>query len=350
MTSRVAMETLRQLVADMAGRKLPGERELSKTLHISRQHLRILLDALESEGVVERRQGSGTYAADLRERDVAHVGLLIDSSLKLGNDPFFSLLTERLQLCLQTAGIHCVIERTDGTTHPRFRGDGFITLGHSGLSALSHLHPNDPPAVSLFAEERQHPLPSLGHVSLLLSDDVGAGILAAQRAIAEGFRHLVFFGRPHIPASRQRWEGIQEVVAEANAEADAEADGETIITELVDCAMNYASGRSVAKQVTERFAGVATRRMALIPANDWLAVGLRSGLTEQRSVLNECPCYSFDGLPITDDPALRIHSLRLPIGLIVEDTVAEIRRLSRYKIGRVIQYAFEWVDDNRNPA
>ena len=111
---RASLDALRRLATEMAGRKLPGERELASRLDLSRQRLRALLAVLEAEGVVERRQGSGTYAADPMGADVSHVGLLIDARLKLGGDPFFSLLVERLQLCLQTAGVHCVVERITG--------------------------------------------------------------------------------------------------------------------------------------------------------------------------------------------------------------------------------------------
>src|SRR5262249_17844900 len=154
-------------------------------LKISRQQLRALLEVLEKEGAVERRQGSGTYAADSENPEILHVGLLLDSHLKLGNDPFFSLLTERLQLGLQPAGIHCVIERTNAQPRPGFLGDGIITLGLAGLGAVSFLRREDPPAISLLAEE-QYPHPFVGAVSILLSEDRGAGYAASQRAIIEG--------------------------------------------------------------------------------------------------------------------------------------------------------------------
>jgi len=338
---RVALETLRQLAREMMGRKLPGERELAKRLAVSRQQVRVLLDILETEEVVHRRQGSGTYATDIKNADILHVALVLDARLKLGNDPFFSLITERLQLGLQAAGIHCVVERANGSSRPRFLGDGIITLGTAGLESLSFLRPEDPPAVSLLAEE-QYPHSFPGAVSMLLAEDHGAGYAAGVRAIEEGGKHLIFVGRHSLPASRARWEGVRSAV-ERNAENGATA-------EFWESSMNYGAGLSVARDITERYQNQSSEPVVLITANDWLAVGIRAGLIATSSPLCEKPVYSFDGLTIADDPALNIHSLRIPVSTLAEDALMELKRLRCGSKGRVIRYAMEWTDGWNLPA
>ncbi|MBC8139195.1 MAG: GntR family transcriptional regulator [Fibrella sp.] len=325
----------------MTGRKLPGERELALRLGVSRQQVRVLLDILESEEVVHRRQGSGTYAAEVKNADIQHVALVLDARLKLGNDPFFSLIMERLQLGLQAGGTHCVVERTDGTMRPRFLSDGIITLGTAGLESLAHLRPEDPPAVSLLAEE-QYPHSFRGVVSLLLAEDQGAGYAAAVRAIEEGAKHLLFVGRHHLPASRARWEGVRAAV-------ELSENG-SIIAEMQDSAMNYGAGLAVARVIAERFATVADGSVVLIAANDWLAVGLRAGLSAAASPLNLKTIYSFDGLTMASDPALNIRSLRIPLATFAEDALMELKRLRRGGKGRVIRYALEWADGASLPA
>ncbi|MDZ4135968.1 MAG: FCD domain-containing protein [Paracoccaceae bacterium] len=63
--SNLALERLRGLVADLAGRadsKLPTERALAESWGISRRAIRRALEVLEAEGQVWRRQGAGTFA------------------------------------------------------------------------------------------------------------------------------------------------------------------------------------------------------------------------------------------------------------------------------------------------
>jgi GntR family transcriptional regulator len=59
---------LRRQVLDLvqrhgAGVRLPPERELSEQFGVARETLRRCLDELQSEGLVERRQGAGTFVA-----------------------------------------------------------------------------------------------------------------------------------------------------------------------------------------------------------------------------------------------------------------------------------------------
>jgi DNA-binding LacI/PurR family transcriptional regulator len=338
---RAPLDALRRLAVEMAGRKLPGERELSQRLELSRQRLRTLLDILETEGVVERRQGSGTYAVDPYGADVSHVGLLIDARLKLGGDPFVSQLIERLQLCLQTAGIHCVVERTDGEGRPRFLGDGVVAVGLAGWAAVSRLRADDPPAVILMAMGSAQVSPRLAaRLSVLVADDEEAGTIAARRLLEEGCRRLVFFGRADLPASHARWDGVQGAVTAA---------GEGVTAEMVECPMNYGAGRALGLELAGRFgtSADAVSDVGLISANDWLAVGLRSGLAAAGSPLRDRPLTSFDGLPIAADPTLKIRSLAFPFDLVAEDSLAELRRLAHHRggrSGRIIRYGLEWAD------
>lgn len=63
--SSVALERIRTLLRDIPATgdgRLPPERTLAETLGISRRSVRRALEVLEAEGLVWRRQGSGTYA------------------------------------------------------------------------------------------------------------------------------------------------------------------------------------------------------------------------------------------------------------------------------------------------
>ncbi len=54
---------------ELWGRRLPGERELAAELGVSRGTLQRALEALEAKGVLVRRHGSGTFAAERGEAE-----------------------------------------------------------------------------------------------------------------------------------------------------------------------------------------------------------------------------------------------------------------------------------------
>ncbi|MDL2217353.1 GntR family transcriptional regulator [Christensenellaceae bacterium OttesenSCG-928-M15] len=61
------------------GEKLPSENELCKELRLSRQTIRQAIGVLEQEGIVERRQGSGTYIASIKRdnpRPTKNIGII----------------------------------------------------------------------------------------------------------------------------------------------------------------------------------------------------------------------------------------------------------------------------------
>jgi GntR family transcriptional regulator len=61
-TRQALRAQLRQLIAELeVGDRLPGERELSERWQVARMTLRSAVDTFVTEGLLERRQGSGTY-------------------------------------------------------------------------------------------------------------------------------------------------------------------------------------------------------------------------------------------------------------------------------------------------
>jgi DNA-binding LacI/PurR family transcriptional regulator len=315
---------LRQLVEEMAGQRLPGERELAARLGISRPGLRALLTTLEAEGLVRRHQGSGTYAIDQQQAQLHTVALLIDAELKLGDDPFFSLLLEQLQVRLQTEGIHCVIERIHDQQRPRSLQDGAITLGMAGRTILETLRPDDPPVVGLLVNAN---VPTTAHASLFQLADKEAGAEAARHLLNQHYHEFILVGKHDIPASHERLTGAEEVATLAGGRCT-----------FVSCALNYTAGLRMGRTMK-----LPNEPAGIIAANDWLAVGLQAGFAS-RQLAAPVHIVSFDGLPITEDPLLGIASLAVPIATIATDTIAELRRLRQpvAPVGRTVRYPLHW--------
>src|SRR5574341_1029732 len=69
-------ESLRNLIASAhTGDRLPSEPELARQLGVSRATLREAMRTFETQGVIRRRQGSGTY--------VVHSSKVIESGLEI---------------------------------------------------------------------------------------------------------------------------------------------------------------------------------------------------------------------------------------------------------------------------
>nr|WP_218032012.1 GntR family transcriptional regulator [Dictyobacter kobayashii] len=197
---------LREIVARMAGQRLPGERELAAQLQVSRPTLRAWLDILEQEGSIQRRQGSGTYAVDIHaEPALRSISLLIDASLKLGDDPFVSLLVDQLLASLQAEHMQCSIERiaSDSQVQLRLR-DGAILIGQAGQALIQRISAFDLPVVSLLltSELASHP-----RVSILQTADREAGAEAAAYLLRAACQQLIFVGKQEVSSSWERWLG-----------------------------------------------------------------------------------------------------------------------------------------------
>lgn len=328
---------LQKLVENNAGRRLPGERELTAQLGISRPRLRALLHLLESEGLVQRRQGSGTYALPRQNQSLQRVVLLVDAALKLGDDPFFSLAVETLQSRLQAHGAHCLLHRCREADTLLPRCDAILALGHTALLALEMLTAAEKPGLALFATPDY---PAGSHLGVLTLADRAAGAMAADRLRQSGATFVMFFGRGSVPAVQQRLEG-----------ARAALSGTSVELHVQECGLNFAAGLEQGLKLHQAEPALQQalrqRQVGLIAANDWLALGLRSGLRQEGAGGPvRAPLVSFDALPITASPQLAIESLQVPLETICEDAVAELARLRRGQPGRRISYDLTWRADS----
>ena len=72
--SDVIMERIEAMIVDgtlEAGARLPSERDLAAKFSVSRPSLREAIQKLEARGLIERRQGGGTYVCDNMQQRVA---------------------------------------------------------------------------------------------------------------------------------------------------------------------------------------------------------------------------------------------------------------------------------------
>jgi DNA-binding LacI/PurR family transcriptional regulator len=298
---------LRSMVHRLAGRRLPPERKLAEMLGVGRGSVRRALAQLQEEGLIGRRQGSGTFAGEAGSRELATVGILVDERLRLGDDPFFTRVLETLQKVLQEQAIRCLVHRLESSGHCAILEDAVVTLGLAGDALIQRLTAADPPAVGLFLNRRLDPA---GRVSLLDLDDDDAGAQAASHLLAAGCTQILFAGVNELPVSQRRLAGVRRVAPAVS---------------VLPLGMNHAGGVVAADEIAGHLREGA---LGVIAANDWLALGIHTGLLGLgRSVRQRIHLVSFDGLPMVRESSLGIASLEAPIEGMALDVAAELRRL-----------------------
>ena len=330
MNKESQLAQVRDFVRSRTGQRLPGERALTETFGISRARLRNILETLESEQLVQRQHGSGTYALGVENRELKRIVLFMDATLKLGEDPFFSLLVESLQAQIQLDGAQCFLQRVHKTEVVAFPCDGIIAIGLMSQHACRSQSLSSIPTIGLYAPMDARPS---RHLSLLELDEENAGAEAASRLLNSGVKRISFLGRHDIPSVGERLTGIRRVLASTDASL-----------EVIECGMNYTAGFRAGLEweiSTEENAGI-------IAANDWMAVGLHTGLqTRDAEMRRRLKMVSFDGLSIVRLPEMGISSLAIPIKNMVRDAVAELHRLYQPgAVGRAIRYSLEWSDES----
>ncbi|HEX2979468.1 MAG TPA: GntR family transcriptional regulator [Anaerolineaceae bacterium] len=81
-----------------AGEKIPTERELMELYHVSRNTVRLAVDALEREGLVERLHGSGTYAVEPKlQLGIMRLTSFTEDMLERGLSPASRLIQAEVQ-------------------------------------------------------------------------------------------------------------------------------------------------------------------------------------------------------------------------------------------------------------
>lgn len=121
--SSLALERLRALLEEMPHNgeaRLPAERALAETLGISRRSVRRAIEVLEAEGLVWRRQGSGTYAGPrpdaLAEPAPTAINPIEVMEVRLRIEPQIAQLAALRARPEAIARIAAIVDRLDATT------------------------------------------------------------------------------------------------------------------------------------------------------------------------------------------------------------------------------------------
>lgn len=204
------------------GDHLPTERVLASSYAVGINTVRRAVGRLVDEGVVVRRQGSGTYVAHRRPapRPRGTIGVIVPSL-----SYYFPAVIEGIAEIADAAGtaLHVVSSEYDDALEMR-RIRHLVSSGNAGLLIAPTLHMTDPtPRLDLLRAlpipvvlmERRPPYAAPDDtLSYICTDVIAGGYAAVRHLVNRGRRRIGFLGRCDTATSHAAWEGYERAVAE----------------------------------------------------------------------------------------------------------------------------------------
>ncbi|MFJ5869354.1 GntR family transcriptional regulator [Streptomyces parvus] len=225
-------ERLRKEIADgfwAPGAQLPVERELADTLAVSINTLRRAVSELVDEGIVQRRQGAGTFVSPPPEASPAGagspkgrrlVGVLVPSTTY-----YYPRVVDGIQRVLRDAGVGVVLASSKydlGIERDEVRA--MLDSGVQGLLLVPNLHLLDEPqeyvddlrrlSVPYVLVERRPPSPAPDDpTSYVATDHPGGVALAVRHLRSLGHERIGHLGRLRTGTSDAVARGFDEAAA-----------------------------------------------------------------------------------------------------------------------------------------
>ena len=219
-------KTLREQIPQLAkngNQKLATEWELATIYNVSRQTVRRALALLEEEGLIARRQGSGSYLAPNPRRNVSRQIAVMTTFL---DDYIFPSILRDAQNLFSQAGYTTLIFATDNNVSTERRilkqlleQDIGALLVEGSKSALPT--PND----DLYVQFKEQGIPvlflhgiysNLGDFPCILDDNFNGGYLLAEYLIDKGHHQIAGIFKSDDIQGPQRYHGVVNALRDNN--------------------------------------------------------------------------------------------------------------------------------------
>lgn len=276
----------------LSGSKLPTEKELSDSYHVSRITAKRALTDLEQDGFITRVQGSGSFVKEFIPKNAPRRILLVlplEESTELSIAP----LSEGVMTILQAEKIDVLLTNFDFLTHRNTRDitsefDGLIYYARNEeahLDLLVALALQNFPVIILDKKIHDLPFPAV------TADNEVGGYLATKHLQQLGHKKIAYyFGtKSHPQSTRQRYFGYLRALSEEKL---------PFHTHLED---TYLSGESLSDYLRQN------NVTALVCENDLFALRAIQQLRQQNwQIPAELSVTGFDDTPAARffDPAL----------------------------------------------
>lgn len=212
------LQTLRQQGAS----KLATEAELSARYHMSRQTVRRALQLLEEEGLIQRRQGSGSYLSDTTAPDTLRQIAVITTFL---DDYIFPSILHDAQASFAEAGYTTLVFATENKiTREREILTQLLEQNVSAVLVEGSKTALPTPNCHLFEQFRARGIPvlflhgiysNLSGFPCLLDDNFNGGQQLAQYLLSKGHRSFAGIFKSDDIQGPQRYHGVVTTLLDA---------------------------------------------------------------------------------------------------------------------------------------
>ncbi|MGF2949329.1 GntR family transcriptional regulator [Microbacterium alcoholitolerans] len=203
-----------------SGVRLPTEKALAEQFSVGLNTVRRAVEILVNDGLVVRRQGSGTYVTPQRtETGSRFVGAIVPST-----SYYFPTVIAGIERATGAAGVRMLLASSD-YDHDRelMRVREMIESGVSGLLIAPTLHLGDAEAqldairalgVPTVLVERRPSTPEPDdRLSYIVTDVVGGGFAAVRHLVEQGCTRIGFMGRSDTATADDVFAGFERAIA-----------------------------------------------------------------------------------------------------------------------------------------
>jgi DNA-binding LacI/PurR family transcriptional regulator len=280
------------------GQRLMGERELAGELGVGRQTVRAVLDDLAALGVVERRQGSGTYVAERevpgRRPSTAEIAIIADAEYH--REAGWVYKGEMMRAMLgwgRRLKVRCTVfsladeEARDRVWDAKHMGrySGYVVVQRDDHTLLSHLVRLRRGPVALL-DHTVRDLPVVG----VVNGDMEGGRATTRHLLALGHTRIGFIDCYNSPLNNpQRIAGYSAALFEKGLEYDEDL---VVAQPRAASAMSDPDFEKFSEDAVGRLLRLADPPTAIFAFNDTRALPVVAALGRRGLVVGENYCLA----------------------------------------------------------
>jgi DNA-binding LacI/PurR family transcriptional regulator len=291
--------------------RIPAERVLSERLGVSRVTLRRAMARLVAEGLLQQRQGTGTYLQPETSAGLPPLQLLRSPDIK-PEDPFYLTFLTALTTYASSHGLRLTLMDAGTPDMPveLDRDEPVVVIGPIGEALAQTLLKTHARIVSIHGGGR------LAQEAEVRFDDRNIGRTALELLVHRGFRQLALLAGPErYDSAADRRRGFLEAAAQHR-----------IPVRVLEEKMNWGGGVRLAETLLlDREAG--TFPDAVFAANDWMALGLMQRMRDAGvSIPGRLSVIGCDNIPLSEEYSPALATFDLGMERVVAEMVELLQR------------------------